>query len=138
MEKYVEHQVEDKVKKFVKGTAKVIGLIILFAIFILVFGYVFMRLWNWLMPELFGLTTIAFWQAIGLLVMAKLLFGGFEGKGGRGSGKKGSKRCRPKSFRSQKTDFSKWKHYERFWEDEGEKAYKDYVARIAAEKDIEE
>lgn len=33
-----------------------------------------MWLWNWLMPELFGLQTIGFWQAFGLLVMSGLLF----------------------------------------------------------------
>lgn len=39
-----------------------------------------MLLWNWLMPELFGLTEINFWQALGILILAKILFGGFGGK----------------------------------------------------------
>jgi hypothetical protein len=47
------------------------------------FGYVTMSLWNWLMPMLFGLRTVTFWQAIGLLLLSKLLFGGFHGRGGR-------------------------------------------------------
>ena len=34
-----------------------------------------MLLWNWLMPDLFGLQTIGFWQACGLLVLSSLLFG---------------------------------------------------------------
>lgn len=34
-------------------------------------------LWNWLIPSIFGLTTINFWQAIGLLVLCKILFSGF-------------------------------------------------------------
>ncbi|MBK9190473.1 MAG: hypothetical protein IPM77_02660 [Crocinitomicaceae bacterium] len=34
-----------------------------------------MYLWNWLMPEIFGLTTITFWQALGILVLSKILFG---------------------------------------------------------------
>lgn len=33
-----------------------------------------MLLWNWLMPELFGLTTITFWQALGLSTLTSLLF----------------------------------------------------------------
>lgn len=43
-----------------------------------------MLLWNWLMPVLFGLTLITFWQALGLLVLSKILFGGFCGKHKRG------------------------------------------------------
>lgn len=33
-------------------------------------------LWNWLMPLLFGLKLITFWQALGLLVLSKIIFGG--------------------------------------------------------------
>jgi hypothetical protein len=50
---------------------------------ILGFGYVTMHLWNWLMPDIFGLKTITYMQALGLLVLGKILFSGF-GKGGRG------------------------------------------------------
>ena len=50
------------------------------------FGYVVMRLWNWLMPALFGWHEITFWQAIGILVLSKILFGGFHGRhGGQGN-----------------------------------------------------
>lgn len=41
-------------------------------------GFVVMSLWNWLTPELFGWHTITFWQAVGLFVLAKILFGGFK------------------------------------------------------------
>lgn len=37
---------------------------------------VVMWLWNWLMPALFGLVTITYWQALGLLTLVRLLFGG--------------------------------------------------------------
>jgi hypothetical protein len=47
-----------------------------------VFGFVVMSLWNWLMPAVFGWHMISFWQALGLLVLSKILFGGF--RGGRG------------------------------------------------------
>ena len=36
-------------------------------------------LWNWLMPPLFGLHMISWTQALGLLVLSKILFGGFRG-----------------------------------------------------------
>jgi hypothetical protein len=65
------------------------GKVLMFALFavlaVTVFGFVVMRLWNWLMPALFGLHLIGLWQAIGLLILSKILFGGFHGRhGGRG------------------------------------------------------
>src|ERR1700692_1399488 len=52
-----------------------------------VFGFVVTHLWNFLMPGLFGLRTITFWQAVGLMVLGRLLFGGFRpGRGGVGGG----------------------------------------------------
>ena len=47
-----------------------------------VFSFVVMWLWNWLMPVIFGLHAISFWQALGLLVLSKILFGGFRGRPG--------------------------------------------------------
>jgi Ca2+/H+ antiporter, TMEM165/GDT1 family len=44
-----------------------------------VLSFVVMGLWNWLMPPLFGLHLIDFWQAAGLLLLSKILFGGFRG-----------------------------------------------------------
>jgi hypothetical protein len=49
-----------------------------------VFSFVVMELWNWLAPAIFGLHTISFWQALGLLVLSKILFGGFHGRHGFG------------------------------------------------------
>ena len=43
------------------------------------FGYVTMWLWNWLTPALFGWKVITFWQAVGLVILSKILFGGFRG-----------------------------------------------------------
>jgi nitrate reductase NapE component len=59
--------------------------VMLFAVlFVGVFGFVVMSLWNWLMPIIFGLHPIHFWQAVGLLILSKILFGGFYGRhGGR-------------------------------------------------------
>ena len=50
---------------------------------IFIFGSVVMLLWNNLLPIVFGFKVITFWQAIGLLVLAKILFGGFGGGHGR-------------------------------------------------------
>ena len=40
------------------------------------FSAIVMLLWNWLIPSLFGLITINFWQALGILLLARILFGG--------------------------------------------------------------
>jgi hypothetical protein len=47
-----------------------------------VLSFVTMRLWNWLTPALFGWHLITFWQALGVLVLSKILFGGFRGRPG--------------------------------------------------------
>lgn len=49
--------------------------IIFVALCALILGLPLMALWNWLMPMLFGLTKITFWQAIGLNILAGILFG---------------------------------------------------------------
>ncbi|MGC2744199.1 MAG: hypothetical protein WA672_13490 [Candidatus Angelobacter sp.] len=49
------------------------------ALFIFVGGEIVMRLWNWLLPSLFGWRQITFWQGLGILVLCRILFGGFGG-----------------------------------------------------------
>lgn len=56
-----------------------IGIAALIALGIALFGYGTMYLWNWLMPYLLHLPTIDFYQAIGLVILSKILFGGFRG-----------------------------------------------------------
>lgn len=47
-------------------------------------SFIVMSLWNALMPNIFAVKAITFWQALGLLVLSKLLFGGFRPYGGAG------------------------------------------------------
>jgi predicted membrane chloride channel (bestrophin family) len=61
---------------------KVMMVVILAPLFFALFGFGVMYLWNWLMPALFGFHLITFWQAVGILILSKILFGGF--RGGRG------------------------------------------------------
>ena len=51
------------------------------AVFIAIGGGLVMHLWNWLLPMLFGWRQITFWQAVGLLALCRILFGGFGGRG---------------------------------------------------------
>jgi hypothetical protein len=45
---------------------------------IAIFGFGVMGLWNWLVPAVFGGKLITFWQAIGMLVLSRILVGGFS------------------------------------------------------------
>jgi hypothetical protein len=60
-----------------------------------VFGWVVMLLWNWLMPEIFGLKRLTYWQAWGLLILSHILFKGF----GSGHGSVRSDRKRRRELR---------------------------------------
>jgi hypothetical protein len=57
-------------------------------LFAFIGGEVVLHLWNWLLPPLFGWRQITFWQALGLLALCRILFGGFGGRG-----------CYPSNFR---------------------------------------
>ncbi len=46
------------------------------AAFIWIGGELVMHLWNWLAPALFGWRLITFWQALGVLILCRILFGG--------------------------------------------------------------
>jgi len=46
-------------------------------VFIAIGGEIVLQLWNWLLPPLFGWHQITFWQALGILVLCRILFGGF-------------------------------------------------------------
>jgi len=45
-------------------------------LFIAIGGEVVRLLWNWLVPAIFGWRPITFWQALGLLALCRILFGG--------------------------------------------------------------
>lgn len=43
--------------------------------FSILLTYPVMWLWNWLMPAIFGLKTLTFWQTFGLTMLANMIFG---------------------------------------------------------------
>jgi len=55
-------------------------------------GWVVMLLWNWLMPEIFGLKRVTYWQAWGLLILCCILFKDFGS--GHSNGRSDRKRRR--------------------------------------------
>jgi len=52
-------------------------------VFATVGAWIVQLLWNWLVPTLFGGPTVTLWQALGLLLLCRILFGGFGFHGGR-------------------------------------------------------
>jgi hypothetical protein len=112
-----------------------------FAFFALIFGWVIMVLWNALMPQLFGLAILSFWQSVGLALLARLLFGAshmgkhhwrhkrwhhghgccddnYQGHNSHGYGHK---------FGDCGCGSGRWQYYEKYWEEVGEKSFKEYV-----------
>ena len=77
----METQKQFKMKRF--WIRKAIFIPFIVAAGVLLFGSIVMLLWNAILPAVLNVSTITFWQALGILVLAKILFGGFRGGWGR-------------------------------------------------------
>ena len=72
-------------KKF--WAKKIAGFIVLAIAMTALLSYVVMLLWNNVLAAVVSVSLISFWQALGLLILSKILFGGFHGGwGGHKSG----------------------------------------------------
>ena len=126
MKNYLKHKLRTKKPIVIVGWV-ILG-ITAAIVFAALFGFVIMWLWNWLMPELFGLSIISYWQAVGLLILSKILFGGLGCGNSGSSSSKDKSNCRNEN---SKVDFSKWQLYDKYWEEEGDEAYKSYTERAS-------
>ncbi len=95
----------------------------------LVFGIFVRELWNWLMPELFGLKTITYWQAFGIVLLGHLVFGGH---GGGDKESKSNKHHRRSAHCGDDDNFKDgsqhWKYYDEWWQGEGKQRFLDFAA----------
>ena len=68
-------------------------------LFAVIGGEIVLHLWNWLLPPLFGWRQITFWQALGLLILCRILLGGSRWRGpGRSSFRRRmAERCQPRT-----------------------------------------
>jgi len=65
--------------------AKYAGKAALILVGIVALGWLVMVLWNAVVPDVFaGSRSIDYWHALGLMVLSRILFGGFRGRGGGG------------------------------------------------------
>jgi hypothetical protein len=106
-----------------------------FTAFAFLFGAVVMWLWNWLMPVIFHLGIISYWQAVGLAILGRLLFGSFH-HGGPHHGRyhmhgpwKHRFHMGDKRNCGDYSNSEKWSYYEQYWNEEGENAFNEYIKR---------
>ena len=91
---------------------KILFYVIVFIAFVSIFGWIVMFLWNAILPDTVGVKPLTFWKAVGLLILAKILFGGFGGR--KGFGKKSPRsywrnKCKNMSEEEREQMKSKWK-----------------------------
>ena len=98
---------EEVGREIARGIAKRIAIgiafFIAFVLFVFLGGFVVQWLWNWLMPSIFGLRTLSWVEAFGLLALSRILFGGF----GRGGGSRGPSRHRREWWKKTNGEWKK-------------------------------
>jgi len=94
-------------------------------------GAIIMWLWNALMPVVFHLGVITYWQAVGLAILARVLLGCGHHGHHRGSHRhKFGTWWRGNRMHSGSTDpAARWSYYEQYWNEEGERAFNDFIRR---------
>jgi hypothetical protein len=124
---FMNHMWEGKgSSKVVKIVCYVILGIIGITVLALIFGIFVKWLWNALMPVIFGLPEIGFWQAVGLVVLGHIFFGGDHSHHYERSG---SKRKKKEIETDEKSPFQlEIEHdYAEFWREEGHEAFKNWM-----------
>jgi uncharacterized membrane protein YraQ (UPF0718 family) len=112
--------------------------ILMAGVFGLLIGYFAMLLWNWLMPAIFGLGLITYWQAVGLVILSKIIFSGIAPHHQKEKSKDRSFHewinCGRTPWQAKRENIGKWKHYHDFWKQEGKESYNAFVEKLKLEK----
>jgi len=118
---------------------RIIGMVfagVVFAcLFALVFGLLVKWLWNFLMPDLFGLKQITYIQAFAMVLLAKLLFGAFGPHHARRHDmhhppfKKWHDRFGCNDSMPWDAMHDRRKYFSKFWQDEGKEAFEEYIKK---------
>jgi hypothetical protein len=133
----------EKGSKVVRIIGWTLGGLLLAVIFAFLFGLIVQMLWNWLMPAIFGLGKISYWQAFGIIILAKILFSGISHHRDNGHDyfrRKFHDKERASDINRDldwvhSEDPKNWKYYRQYWKDEGKEAFEKYVRRIEEEKE---
>jgi hypothetical protein len=110
-------------------------------VFALLFGFVVAWLWNAVMPKVFGLGEIGYWQAVGLLILAKIFFAGGDH---HGPPHRFSKKWHDQKADSRQADNGyapipnipkdQQAAYARYWEEQGKTAFEAYMSKLEQEE----
>jgi hypothetical protein len=117
----------------------IVGLIFA-AAFAIVFAFLVELIWNSLMPSIFDLKQITFWQAFGIIILAKVLFGGF-GSHRPDRWKRDSRYMPPWHRRPVQSEADSppsrhhpdWNTYTQYWQQEGKASFEAYMNRTEKE-----
>lgn len=107
--------------------------IVIGVLFALLFGLLVLAVWNWVIPAVFGGPQLNYWQAVGLLILAKLLLGGFH----HGDHHPRSHHNLPANHPypgCTDQQAGQWENYTRFWNEEGKAAFDAYTERLNKEQ----
>lgn len=133
----MEHQIRNLAEHHHKFPIKhrilamIIGGVIVAPIFAFLFGWVVMLLWNWLMPALFSIKTISYWQAFGIVLLTRLLFGGLHHSHNPHHPHFGHHHFRwAGSDEWAPIDHGNWKYYRQYWKERGKKDFEDYLSSM--------
>ncbi len=112
----------------------IIGLVTA-VIFGLLFGFFVERIWNWLMPSLFKLGKITYWQAFALVILARLIFGSFGHSHGDAHHYPSHHYPRDRYphrwhyYEYRKENLKDWQCYDLWWREEGKDAFENYLSK---------
>jgi hypothetical protein len=98
-------------------------------------------LWNWLMPDLFGLGTITYLQAFGLVILAKIFFGGIGHDHNHDHHYKKDHwtwHTKKKYYNKDDAADNQSDYFNSYWEKEGKQAYEEYVKRMKNNENIKD
>lgn len=104
---------------------KVLFMVVMFIGIAAAFSWVVMLLWNAILPDITGVKPLNFWQAAGLLLLAKILIGGF--KRGRG----------PRNHPARKHWKNKWMAMNQEERQEAKERWKEYCKRRDSNRESE-
>jgi hypothetical protein len=114
---------DSRFEKIIKTIIKSLFFAAIGFLILALFGFVVKWLWNSLLPDIFGVKAITYWQGLGLLVLGRLLFGGF-GSDNKSTTRKKEVTTPRKIENNQDYDAL----YDTWWKEQGETSFEDYLA----------
>ena len=132
----MESQAKNRCKKVFKLIGIGISVAAGIAVLALLLGFLVQYLWNALMPDIFKLPAITYWQAFGLIILGHILLGGHCGKYHEKKSRNNKKHhffcCSQTDSKDNDSCFDdseaqKKQYYQEFWEKEGKQAFERFL-----------